>query len=138
VPPTRTLPTPDVVGRDVVDAVALVLASSLFPDLVPVDDPLTSPGRVRAQTPEGRETVRGGASVRLEVRASSGDVEVPPVLGLPRDEAVARVEAAGLRAEVRRVHGPWMPPSHGGRVVVQWPLDRASGDGPVRLWVASR
>jgi eukaryotic-like serine/threonine-protein kinase len=32
---------------------------------------------------------------------SAGDVEVPSVQGLPRDEAVSRLEGAGLRAEVR-------------------------------------
>ncbi len=54
------------------------------------------PGTIVDQTPEPGSQVRAGSSVHIVV-ARPEMVEVPPLVGLPRDEAAGRIQASRLR-----------------------------------------
>jgi beta-lactam-binding protein with PASTA domain len=67
---------------------------------VPSEEP---PGTVVAQSPAAGETVPRGTRVRINVSGGTGRVEVPDVVGLDRDGAVAALEEAGLVADAAEV-----------------------------------
>ena len=74
-------------------------------------------GQVTAQNPGAGEKVATDTTVRLNVSKGTGEVDVPSLVGVSRDEAVSTLEAAGLRANVVTV--PSAEPE--GTVVAQNP-----------------
>jgi serine/threonine-protein kinase len=91
-------------------------------------------GQVTDQDPPAGEQVPEDTTVRLDVSKGTGEVDVPSVVGLPRDEAVSTVEAAGLRTNVVTV--PSAEPV--GTVVAQNPTGGVAREGSaVRLNVSS-
>ncbi len=57
-------------------------------------------GTVVAQDPPRQAKVRRGTHVRLNVSAGTGLVAVPTLRGLDQQKAIARLRAAGLKAQV--------------------------------------
>jgi membrane peptidoglycan carboxypeptidase len=99
-PPPPTATVPDVTGLDREAAVAQ-LEDAGFNAAVTEVESLEPKGIVVAQTPAGGSTADLGISVRLEV--SNGKpprTEVPGVIGMGEDPAVAALEDAGFLVEV--------------------------------------
>ncbi|WP_309123697.1 PASTA domain-containing protein [Arthrobacter sp.] len=57
-------------------------------------------GEVIATTPAGGETVPAGTAIGLVVSQGPEPVAVPPVVGLPEEEALSALEDAGLVGEI--------------------------------------
>jgi serine/threonine-protein kinase len=68
-------------------------------------------GVVLTTDPTGGTTADVGSTVRLQVSQGPGDIVVPTLLGLSRDEAVATVTGAGLRARVIEQPSTTTPPN---------------------------
>ncbi len=82
------------------------------------------PARSRPATSSTRTRRRGravqpGSTVRIVISSGPESVPVPGVVGLPRDEAVAVLEDAGLRPNVRTV--TVADPTQDGLVIAQAP-----------------
>ncbi len=58
--------------------------------------PTAPPGTVLAQSPPAGTTQGQGARVQLELSAGQRSVDVPPLVGMTREEAAAALQSAGL------------------------------------------
>jgi beta-lactam-binding protein with PASTA domain len=111
-----TVEVPDLVGLPLAQAFRRVEAAELRPQARRVFSPRPR-GRVMRQQPAAGDEVERDSVVLLTVSRGPGRVAVPNIVGLNQTEAVARLEAAGLRANVARV--PAADPT--GTVVAQSP-----------------
>lgn len=92
-PPTAVVP--DVRGRTVADAVAVLTERGL--KYKPFDVPSSKPeDTVVAQNPAPNETVAAGTTVRINVSKGPQPVFVPPVVGELFEDAQAQLEQAGF------------------------------------------
>lgn len=89
----RTAAVPNVVGRRVAAAVAMLGANGLQVETASVVSK-KAPGTVLGQSPAPGAQVAGGSTV--VIRISRGLVTVPATVGQARDTAVAAVRGAGL------------------------------------------
>jgi eukaryotic-like serine/threonine-protein kinase len=89
---------PDVAGQPVEDAEAALAGSHLKVRAEVVFDDDVPEGRVVGTDPGAGSEAAWGSTVVLRVSKGPDLVEVPQVVGLTRDEATARLEAAGLEA----------------------------------------
>jgi serine/threonine-protein kinase len=112
----KPLPVPRVTGRIVEDATALledagfvVARNDAFSDDV-------ARGRVISQDPARGKNLQPGETVSIVVSLGPEEFELPSFLGLGRDEAIARIHALGLEAQVVPVPG-----GNGSTVVSQLP-----------------
>ncbi|MGH3104063.1 MAG: PASTA domain-containing protein [Gaiellaceae bacterium] len=83
------------------------------------------PGRVFAQRPGGGSQLESGEAVTVLVSAGEAETTVPNVVGLPEDDAVARLDGASLGQRRRGVFSEEPP----GVVVAQSPA--AGEEAPV-------
>jgi beta-lactam-binding protein with PASTA domain len=111
-----TVAVPDLVGLPLAEAFQRLEAAELRPRANRVFSPRPR-GRVIRQQPAAGEEVERDSVVSLTASRGPGRVAVPNVVGLNQTEAVARLEAAGLEADVARV--PAADPA--GTVVAQNP-----------------
>ncbi len=97
-----------VVGKDQTSAQAALQADGLKVAITPTTTMVEEPGTVLWETPPAGQVVTNGSTVtltvaaarpRADVRLPEGDFAwAPDVIGLPEDQALARIEKAGLKA----------------------------------------
>ena len=93
---------PDVVGESEDDARdALQAAGLTVGEVTEQESTEEEPGTVLEQDPAAGEEVERGDGVNLVVAAAPPEVEVPDVLDLTEEDAVAEIEDAGFEARVR-------------------------------------
>ncbi len=97
---------PEVAGRPAEQALAVLRAAPYQLEVArrDVSDPEVAAGLVVRTDPAGGASVRQGTEVVLEVSVGSAPVEVPDVVGLPRAQALARLEEAGLEISVSEAY----------------------------------
>jgi eukaryotic-like serine/threonine-protein kinase len=86
---------PSVVGQSVEDAVAELTRAGLDAQVVEVNSDRDQ-GTVTAQHPAAGLTVVEGTQVRINVSKGPKPVTVPPVVGLPYDQAASELQSAGF------------------------------------------
>jgi serine/threonine-protein kinase len=86
---------PDVVGKTRDEAVTALTGAGLVADVheVPSDRPENT---VIAQDPRAGDEVEEGSEVRINVSSGPKPVAVPPVVGLPFEQASSELQAAGF------------------------------------------
>jgi serine/threonine-protein kinase len=103
---TGRVAVPELVGRNVEQARSILRSMALASRAVEV--PSAEPaGTVVAQSPAAGSEVARGSVVRINVSDGSGaeepaEREIPDVVGLPENEAVAQLEDAGFTVRIRR------------------------------------
>jgi serine/threonine-protein kinase len=113
---TNQVAVPFVVGLQTDEALAKLNDLELSVNVVQRDDDAPQ-GEVVDQSPEAGELVKKGAQVTIF--ASTGIVQVPSVVGLPRQEAVTELKAAGFRVAIRE--DTTAAPEEDGLVIDQFP-----------------
>ena len=86
---------PDVVGKQLTDAVAALTRAGLTAKSVGVPSDKPS-GTVTAQDPRAGTSLVEGASVRINYSTGPKQVAVPPVVGLDYSTALQQLQAAGF------------------------------------------
>ncbi|MGE0192258.1 MAG: PASTA domain-containing protein [Planctomycetota bacterium] len=120
VPPALTAQVPNLVGKSLGEAQTLAAEAGFDLDIVFVDAS-GAPNRVVAQHVPAGQSVELGTVIGVDVSKAPPPpttVAVPPVEGLSRFDAVAAIQAAGLRAQVSFVVLPGSPVD---RVARQFP-----------------
>jgi serine/threonine-protein kinase len=101
-PAVAQVVVPKVVDLQLADARAALEAKGFtVPDtaITRVPDATKDPGTVVAQDPPAGQSVDKGTPVHLTVVKPPGDVTIPPVQGLPADQARAQLEGAGFNVK---------------------------------------
>jgi hypothetical protein len=91
--------------------------------------PATSAGPKTEEEDKTDETATHGSAAN--VLESQGYAKVPNVLNMPKDEAIAKLEAAGFTARVAEATGPYSVPqgyTHGGLMVMGESKTGADGE----------
>ncbi len=91
----KTVNVPDVVGKQLTDAVAALTRAGLNAKSVGVPSDKPS-GTVTAQDPRSGTSLVEGASVRINYSTGPKQVAVPPVVGLDYSTALQQLQAAGF------------------------------------------
>ena len=91
----KTVSVPDVVGKQLTDAVATLTRAGLNAKSVGVPSDKPS-GTVTAQDPRSGTSLVEGASVRINYSTGPKQVAVPPVVGLDYSTALQQLQAAGF------------------------------------------
>jgi serine/threonine-protein kinase len=91
----KTVSVPDVVGKQLTDAVAALTRAGLNAKSVGVPSDKPS-GTVTAQDPRSGTSLVEGASVRINYSTGPKQVAVPPVVGLDYSTALQQLQAAGF------------------------------------------
>ena len=91
----KTVDVPDVVGKQLTDAVATLTRAGLNAKSVGVPSDKPS-GTVTAQDPRAGTSLVEGASVRINYSTGPKQVAVPPVVGLDYSTALQQLQAAGF------------------------------------------
>jgi beta-lactam-binding protein with PASTA domain/predicted Ser/Thr protein kinase len=128
VPPTKTVP--DVVGARSAEASRILQNRGFEVDIQAVVNPDVPKDRVATQSPQPGEKAREGSQVTITVSAGPGEVAVPAVVGLPRDQAVRALTDAGLEADVERQFSSDVP---AGRVISAAPGEGTTVDRGTRV-----
>ncbi len=91
----KTVKVPDVVGKQLTDAVATLTRAGLVAKSVgvPSDRPTST---VTAQDPPEGTSLVEGASVRINYSTGPKQIAVPPVVGLDYSTALQQLQAAGF------------------------------------------
>jgi serine/threonine-protein kinase len=110
------LPVPRVTGRIVEDAVALLKDAGFIVARNDAFSDDVARGRVISQDPARGKNLQPGETVSILVSLGPEEFELPSLLGMGKDEAIARVEQLGLEAQVVPVPG-----GNGSTVVSQLP-----------------
>jgi serine/threonine-protein kinase len=110
------LPVPRVAGRIVENATALLEDAGFVVARTDAFSDDVARGRVISQDPARGKNLQPGETVSIVVSLGPEEFELPSVLGLGRDEAIARIHALGLEAQVVPVPG-----GNGSTVVSQLP-----------------
>jgi eukaryotic-like serine/threonine-protein kinase len=95
-PPMTTVP--NVVGRNVAEAVGLLKDAKLEPRVVEINSGAPV-GQVTGQKPAADEEVQEGTVVRINVSKGPRQLEVPGVVGLPYEQAASTLAGAGFNVE---------------------------------------
>lgn len=90
---------PDLVGDQIADAEQQLRRAGLEVAQEEERDP-APPGEVVEQDPPPGTEADEGSTVTLVVSRGPGDARVPDVVGLPRDEAIKRLERRGFTAAI--------------------------------------
>ena len=93
------LPVPDVQGKKQDEAVKTVTAAGFKPSVVQVFSDTVPAGVVADQSPSQGMASRD-STITLSVSKGPELITVPDVTGLKRDDAVAQIEALGLKTQV--------------------------------------
>ncbi|MGH2526242.1 MAG: PASTA domain-containing protein, partial [Actinomycetota bacterium] len=112
----KPLPVPRVAGRIVEDATALLEDAGFVVARTDAFSDDVARGRVISQDPARGKNLQPGETVSIVVSLGPEEFELPSFLGLGRDEAIARIHALGLEAQVVPVPG-----GNGSTVVSQLP-----------------
>src|SRR6478736_1809653 len=91
----KTVTVPDVVGKQLTDAVAALTRAGLTAKSVGVPSDKPS-GTVTAQDPRAGTSLVENASVRINYSTGQKQVAVPPVVGLDYSTALQQLQAAGF------------------------------------------
>ncbi len=91
----KTVDAPDVVGKQLTDAVAALTRAGLIAKSVGVPSDKPS-GTVTAQDPRSGTQLVEGATVRINYSTGPKQVAVPPVVGLDYSTALQQLQAAGF------------------------------------------
>jgi beta-lactam-binding protein with PASTA domain len=91
----KTVDVPDVVGKQLTDAVAALTRAGLNAKSVGVPSDKPS-GTVTAQDPRSGTSIVEGATVRINYSTGPKQVAVPPVVGLDYSTALQQLQAAGF------------------------------------------
>jgi 1A family penicillin-binding protein len=128
---------PEVVGRDLTDAVAWLEAAGYQATADWVGAPGRIPGRVLAQYPAAESAADPGTKVALTVVGPEPGTAVPDVLGLQSADAQAALEAYGLTVEVLVTPepDPGQAAQHSGLVWAQNPVAGSPPQSPVTIRV---
>ena len=110
------LPVPRVAGRIVENATALLEDAGFVVARTDAFSDDVARGRVISQDPARGRDLQPGETVSIVVSLGPEEFELPSFLGLGRDEAIARIHALGLEAQVVPVPG-----GNGSTVVSQLP-----------------
>jgi serine/threonine-protein kinase len=102
-PAPRTIPG-NLAGKTYAEADAAIKGLQLAPKKVEEFSDTVEKGRVIGTRPGGGEKVAKGATVEIVVSRGPDVVSVPNVSGMDLDDAIAKIEAAGLT--VSEVEGP--------------------------------
>ncbi len=108
---------PDLVGLPTEQAVAQIEAAGFSASVTERED-TAPPGEVVAQTPTAGQMSKPGTQVTIFV--SSGTLQVPDVVGLPKQAATRALKKAGFKPAVRTDTSA--PPEQAGLVTNQFPL----------------
>lgn len=108
----RELEVPDLTGLAREEAEKVVERSGLrLGEVRVIGDTLQPPGHVVTQSPPGGRRVKPGRIVHLDVSRGSDRVLVPELVGTRLEQALAELEACGLRpAEVESLRTPDVAP----------------------------
>jgi eukaryotic-like serine/threonine-protein kinase len=112
----KPIPVPRVAGRIVEDATALLEDAGFVVARTDAFSDDVARGRVISQDPARGRNLQPGETVSIVVSLGPEEFELPSFLGLGRDEAIARIHALGLEAQVVPVPG-----GNGSTVVSQLP-----------------
>jgi len=96
----KTVEVPSVIGFTEAEARSRLLNEGLEVGEVTTEISDDEPGTVIRQNPEARSLVQEGQEVDLVIARAVPRVEVPPVVGLDQDAAVAALEDARLLANI--------------------------------------
>jgi beta-lactam-binding protein with PASTA domain len=91
----KTVDVPDVVGKQLTDAVAALTRAGLNAKSVGVPSEKPS-GTVTAQDPRSGTSLVEGATVRINYSTGPKQIAVPPVVGLDYSTALQQLQAAGF------------------------------------------
>jgi beta-lactam-binding protein with PASTA domain len=91
----KSVDVPDVVGKQLTDAVATLTRAGLVAKSVGVSSDKPS-GTVTAQDPRAGTSLVEGATVRINYSTGPKQVAVPPVVGLDYSTALQQLQAAGF------------------------------------------
>ncbi|MEN1728347.1 MAG: PASTA domain-containing protein, partial [Pseudomonadota bacterium] len=116
---------PDLMTLTESEAVSVLLAAGLVADpIVDVFSDTVPVGEVASQVPAAGVSAAAGSSVRVEVSRGPLPVDVPRLVGLDENEALARLAVNGLNAApITRVNDPFVP---AGIVVLQDPAPQSA------------
>ena len=114
---------PDVVGKQLTDAVATLTSAGLNAKSVGVPSDKPS-GTVTAQDPRAGTSLVEGATVRINYSTGPKQVAVPPVVGLDYSTALQQLQAAGFAVARTDVESD----QPAGIVVSQVPSGSSTGD----------
>ncbi len=98
-PPPR--PVPDVLGQPRAEAVAALEALGLAADIDEAFNEQYPAGQVAAVAPKAGTEVAKGSTVALTISKGPPPVEVPRVVDMKRDDAVAKLRAAGFQVRLQ-------------------------------------
>ncbi len=98
-PPAGQVEVPDVMGKTEEAAITLLQGAKLVAKVQPVASDRPK-GIVVGQSPRATLKIAEGSFVTIEVSSGPLMTVVPSVLGLTKEGAIAKIEAAGLRARV--------------------------------------
>ena len=93
----------NVVGKDVVEATAILSKQGLDVTTKPEVNPDVQVGTVLRQNPEAQQQVDAGTTVTLTVAAATNTVKVPPLTGMSQENAVNLLKSMGLTSNVQAV-----------------------------------
>jgi serine/threonine-protein kinase len=96
----KTVSVPSVIGYTEAEARSVLVNRGLEVGEVTTEISEERPGTVIRQNPEARDLVQEGQEVDLVIARAVPRVDVPPVVGLDQDDAVAAIEDARLVANV--------------------------------------
>ena len=114
---SETASVPYVVGQREDLAVQNIVEQGLEPRVSREPHATVPVGQVFGQSPDGGVRIDKGGTVDISVSTGPPKVEVPNVRGRTRDDAIASIVGAGLKAQVREVFNKADP----GTVVAQAP-----------------
>jgi serine/threonine-protein kinase len=98
-------PVPRVTGRTQEDAIALLQAAGFLVDADEVFSDDVARGKVIAQHPERGTNLQPGETVSIVVSLGPEQFELPNLVGMSKDAAVARIRDLGLVPEVIELPG---------------------------------
>jgi eukaryotic-like serine/threonine-protein kinase len=115
---------PEVVGRDLDEAQALLTGEPYHFDLAPVEERhhhAAPAGRVIEQAPDAGEEALQGDAVELVVSAGPATVEMPEVVGRDRDDAESLLTGEPYHLEIGQIDERFDDHAPAGEVVEQVP-----------------
>ncbi len=127
---------PNVVNQPADDARASLEAEGFRVRTESGESDTVDPGLVYEQDPAGNTDADEGSEVVIRVNQGPAPVQVESYVGLTEEDAVARIEAAGLVADVTREPSDQVP---GGQVIRQDPEagQEVAANGSVRIVVST-
>jgi len=96
---SKTVVVPDVVGKPVAQARAALEGAGFVVEVQAVDSDKAA-DTVVASTPQAGTQAAPGSTVILQVSTGTQQVKVPGVVGLPQQDAVSKLQAAGFKTSI--------------------------------------